>query len=95
VLWLAGWLGGGDVKLLGATSLWLGVSYAVPFLFVLSVIAPILAAGLMVVRRATLPPAHDAPFFRRRVQEMAHSGRIAYGVPIAIAGLITLPRLFL
>ena len=96
VCWFAGWLGGGDVKLLGAVGVWLGTQLSFAFLFLLAVLSAVMAGGLLLlrlyVRRGGLSDPKFPPL--RRVAEMAEGGQFAYAVPIVLAGLLTLPRLF-
>ncbi|MGI9463265.1 MAG: A24 family peptidase [Aestuariivirgaceae bacterium] len=93
VFWFAGWLGGGDVKLLGATGLWLGTDSALAFLFILAVISTIVAGGLLLVRRTMRSRDLDgtSPAIRP-VLQMARNGTFPYAVPIVFAALATLPR---
>jgi prepilin peptidase CpaA len=54
VFWKLGWLGGGDVKFLGAASLWMGPHNIVPFMLVLALAGAAFAFLLMWVRRWNL-----------------------------------------
>jgi prepilin peptidase CpaA len=51
LVWRVGWIGGGDVKLLAALSLWAGPEFLVPFLLVTSLAGGALAAALLWYRR--------------------------------------------
>lgn len=57
VLFAAGWIGGGDAKLLPVAVLWLGADLALPFILYTSVIGAALTVGLLQLRRVPLPLA--------------------------------------
>ncbi len=95
IFWFAGWLGGGDVKLLGAVGLWLGTPYAIAFLFLLAVISAVLSSILLAVRWLSKSPVEVVPRVFQPAMRMARSGKYAYGIPIVLAALATLPRHFL
>lgn len=67
-----GWMGGGDVKLLGALGLWLPLVPLVQMLFAMSVIGGVLTLVVVAVHR-----------FRK----LKTSPEVPYGVAIACAGL--------
>lgn len=67
-----GWMGGGDVKLLGALALWLPVIPLIQMLFVMSVLGGVLT--ILVVA------AH-------RIRKLKTNPEVPYGVAIACAGL--------
>ncbi|TPG54821.1 A24 family peptidase [Sphingomonas glacialis] len=70
-----GWMGGGDVKMIGALALWLPLVPLVWMLIVMSLIGGVLTALLMIEHR-----------LRRRTTQI----EIPYGVAIAIAALFAL-----
>lgn len=80
-----GWLGGGDVKLLAATVLWLPAGQAVDFLSLVALLGGALAAITIVAARL-LRPAVAGPEGSRPVVGL----RLPYGVAIAGAGLLIL-----
>jgi len=93
--WKFGLIGGGDVKYLTATSLWMGPAMAAPFVVLLTVIALAFALALKFMRNweflvygARLPP------FAKRLFSKIAVNEFPYGFPIGIAALILLPRLF-
>ena len=51
VLFSRGWLGGGDVKLLAAVSLWVGAPNLFPLLIIMSVLGGLLALGVLIAHR--------------------------------------------
>ena len=99
--WLRGWMGGGDVKLLGACAL------LVPPLSVFSMVTSVGLAGgalalvYLAARRVVPPPiagsATDRPrhFLARVVRaerwRLARGAALPYAVAIAIGGLISFP----
>lgn len=48
----AGWMGGGDAKLMPVTALWLGPALAVPYLLYSAVLGSVLALGVVAYRTA-------------------------------------------
>ena len=70
-----GWMGGGDVKMIGALALWLPLGPLVWMLIVMSLLGGALTAILLVERA-----------LRHRTAEI----EVPYGVAIAIAALIAL-----
>jgi len=70
-----GWMGGGDVKMIGALALWLPLVPLVWMLIVMSLVGGVLTALLMIEHR-----------LRRRTAPI----EIPYGVAIAIAALFAL-----
>jgi len=80
-----GWLGGGDVKLLAATVLWLPAGQAVDFLSLVALLGGALAAIAIVAARL-LRPAVAGVDGNRPVAGL----RLPYGVAISGAGLLIL-----
>jgi prepilin peptidase CpaA len=95
VLFSLGRMGGGDVKLISAVSLWTGFEYLLEFLILVSLAGGVLALSLLLVRR-TLKwrrsgrDAADQPALPR-VWSMGAS--IPYAVAIAPAGIFVGSRL--
>jgi prepilin peptidase CpaA len=75
-----GWMGGGDVKLLGALALWLPVPAVVALLVIMS-----LAGGVLTLVMAV----------RHRLRNAGGILEIPYGVAIAFAGLWLIGQRFL
>ncbi|MGI9462549.1 MAG: A24 family peptidase [Aestuariivirgaceae bacterium] len=95
ICWFAGWLGGGDVKLLGAVGLWLGTPYAFAFLFILAVTSAVLSSFLLLVGKLSNRSVDSVPAALKPAMRMAKEGRFAYAIPIVLAALATLPQHFL
>jgi prepilin peptidase CpaA len=88
----AGLWGGGDVKLLGATALWMGWSTLPLFLILTALAGGALAAALLIARwvaaRRTAPKT--GRWYSRLLSE---TEGVPYGVAIAAAGLTLLSYL--
>ncbi|WP_420412258.1 A24 family peptidase [Roseibium sp.] len=88
----AGWMGGGDVKLISSIGLWFGFSpLLVEFLFFVAVFGCVLTVSILMVRRyfVVLPePLTNQEWLLRLHDEK--SG-IPYGIAIAAAALLMYP----
>jgi prepilin peptidase CpaA len=85
-------LGGGDVKLLAAMALWSGLHLVVPLLFLVAVIGGIFGLVVLGLRQPLVQAAILGAL--RRAPAFLHSKMpIPYGIPIAIAGILTAPHL--
>lgn len=87
LLFWRGLLGGGDVKLIGATGLLVGYHNLFEFLFVMSVSGALIAVAVLVrdrlrLRRATTPTPED--------QERPALLTVPYGAAIAAAAVVSL-----
>jgi prepilin peptidase CpaA len=89
-LFAFGWIGGGDAKLVAATSLWFGFAHLVEYLFIASLIGGAMALFLISARRFPLPLA----LVRTRWIERLHAANtgIPYGIALAAAGLLVYPQ---
>lgn len=83
-LFALGWLGGGDVKLLAAVSLWFDFSGIVPLIFYIGLVGGALVPILALLRRTVPAGVRDrlqwAIFVRR--------GPIPYGIAIAVGAIL-------
>lgn len=82
-----GWMGGGDVKLMAAAALWLGLAHLPAFLLWTSLFGGLLTLALLLYRFLPLPDA----LLRRAGWALhlhAHTTRVPYGVAIASAALL-------
>jgi len=73
-----GWMGGGDVKMIAALSLWLPLGSLMQMLMVMSVLGGAITIAMMLERR-----------WQRRIGAI----EVPYGVAIAAAALLALPPL--
>jgi prepilin peptidase CpaA len=79
-LFALGWMGGGDVKLLGALALWLPWVPLMRMLFAMSVLGGVLTLIVVAVHRT---------------RKLTTSPEVPYGVAIASAGLWVIGELYL
>lgn len=89
-IFTAGTIGGGDVKLLAATALWMGWHNLLPFILLTALAGALIALLLLILRRlaARLPTAE------RWYGRLLKPGEgVPYGLAIAASGLAFLPRL--
>ena len=94
-VYAAGFMGAGDIKLIGALMLWAGPRDGLAFLMVMAV-AGGLFAGLLLITRASMavwPEAHRY-LPSRRLRTWAQRGVFPYGVAICAAGLVLMPAFF-
>jgi prepilin peptidase CpaA len=81
-----GWIGGGDAKLIAATTLWLGFGTMLPYLIYASLLGGALTLLLHAARRWPLPER------LRNVKwiDRLHDGKtgVPYGIALAIAGIL-------
>lgn len=87
-MFAAGWVGGGDAKLLAAGALWLGFEHLPAFLLLTAVIGSLLMLAI-VVFRAYPAAAFPLPEWALRLHR-SHVG-LPYGVAIGAAGLLVFP----
>ncbi len=83
------WLGGGDAKLLAAAALWAGWPDVLMFLAYVAALGGVFTLLLMAARRAFGPAAQHAGL---SLPILERAREIPYGVAIAGAALIFLPR---
>jgi prepilin peptidase CpaA len=74
-----GWMGGGDIKLLAASSLWFNLSDGWRLLSAIAIAGGVEALVIMIVRRL---PWSDAA--RSKVLLLSRRGLIPYGIAIAL-----------
>jgi prepilin peptidase CpaA len=81
-----GWVGGGDVKLAAATTLWVGLGVMLPYLLYASLLGGAMTLILLRVRRLPLP------LFLARIEwiERLHDRKtgVPYGIALAAAGIL-------
>ena len=96
-LFSAGWISGGDVKLMTAVSLWAGPELIFPFAFLTTWLGLGLASAVLGAQwlnkhgEAVGMPSH----MRLMIPRWAKHGLVPYGIAIGLAALIIVPaRLF-
>ncbi len=82
-------LGGGDVKLMAAACLWLGLSGSGVFVLATAIIGGVFSLALLVSRAWLQPWVSAGPGWF--VQLMEPKGHIPYGVAIAAGALVAWP----
>ena len=89
-MYYAGWMGGGDAKLLAGCALWMGWPAVLPFLLATALAGGALALILMQMRSNLLKPyLQRGPAWMGRLIEASDA---PYGLAIAAGALVILPR---
>lgn len=92
VFWKLRWLGGGDVKFVGAIALWMGPAQILPFVVLLA----LLSAGFVIILQFA---RQWNPYFRgsnwpsiiKNMVQKAEENAVPYGLPAAVSALNVLP----
>lgn len=95
IMFVLGWIGGGDVKLLTALTLWAGPSYGSDLLVMTTLGGGLMAFALLLLRSSTqarrlMPTA--GPF--GRIRSFAERGVCPYGLAMGAAALVSLQPMF-
>jgi prepilin peptidase CpaA len=92
-LFLAGWLGAGDVKLLAAVALWAGPERIQEVLLLTTMLGAGLAVAIIALKRCSEWHCHSAITSRldQFIPHWVHRGLTPYGVAISAAGLAIIP----
>jgi len=85
-----GWIGGGDAKLVSATTLWVGFGLMAPYLIYAALLGGGLTLLILAVRRYPLP----SWLARHKWIDRLHDPKsgVPYGITLAIAGLLVYPE---
>ena len=85
-----GWIGGGDAKLVSATTLWIGFGLMLPYLVYAALLGGGLTLLILALRRHPLP----AVLRRQRWLDRLHDPKVGvpYGITLAIAALLVYPE---
>ncbi len=89
IFWQLKWLGGGDVKFLGAAALWMGPTKILPFLILLSLSAAVFVGILKFL--LTWNPYFQGgsyPKFFKQLLNKTSERKVPYGLPIGLAALV-------
>jgi prepilin peptidase CpaA len=84
-----GYIGGGDAKLLAATSLWFGWTELLPFFLTTALCGGALAIGLLSARELPLPAGLARLPWLARLHDASEGA--PYGIAITAGALITIP----
>jgi len=85
-----GWIGGGDAKLVAATTLWVGFGMMFQYLIYAALLGGGLTILILALRRYPLPAALQRQRWLDRLHD-AKSG-VPYGITLAIAALLVYPE---
>lgn len=94
--WRRGWLGGGDVKLLGAVAIAIPPPLTATFMLVMSMTGFFLAIAYLIGRSLGIPPGKPRPagfaarFWRVERWRLGRGGPLPYACAIAAGGLFVL-----
>lgn len=88
-LFAAGWIGGGDIKILASSSLWLGFDFLLPYVILVAILGGLLAIGMLAARFFAPEGSLRVPAWLLRLQ--APETGIPYGLAIAAAALWLYP----
>lgn len=92
-LYVLGWLGAGDVKLMSAVALWAGLDLLPELAMVTVLGGGVLALALVAARITIVRVAGLSGVDRDRLPRLiVERARIPYGLPIAVGGLYILDR---
>ena len=90
VLFATGVIGGGDAKLFAVTTLWIGLGALFEYTILVSIVGGGLTLGLIFIRRVPLPYYLTKYEWLMRLHDQ--KAGIPYGVALAAAALLVLPR---
>ncbi len=90
VIYAAGWMGGGDVKMIAASSIWFGFSELPTFLFLVALVGGVLAILLFVFRKMRLAGVWARVSW---IQNLHREEGIPYGVAISTGAILAYPQL--
>lgn len=90
VLFIPGWFGGGDAKLMAAIALWLGLENLFPYIIYVAFAGGTLASVFLSARTVPLPGPLLAQPWAQRLHR-ANSG-IPYGLALAAGALLVYPQ---
>jgi prepilin peptidase CpaA len=95
IFWKLRLIGGGDVKYLTATSLWMGPGLFLIFVVLLTGLALVMVAILKFLRFWNpIFLASRMPDFFKRLLEKVGRNELPYGFPIGLAALAMIPSIF-
>jgi prepilin peptidase CpaA len=90
-LFAVGAMGGGDAKLLAATSIWMGFSYILlDYLLTAAYLGGILTLLILVFRKSPLATMYGRNMFLRQLSNQDTG--VPYGIALGAAGLIVFPK---
>jgi prepilin peptidase CpaA len=90
LLFIPGWIGGGDAKLAAVISLWLGAEHILPYVLATSIFGGVLT--LTVLRFRSMPMPAFCLSMPCVVQLHEPKNGVPYGIAIAVAALVIFPN---
>jgi prepilin peptidase CpaA len=89
-LFALGGMGGGDAKLLAATSIWMGFNFhLLEYLVISTFLGGVLTLGILVYRKSTLAVFTRHSLFLQHFADEANG--VPYGIALGVGGLLTYP----
>ena len=89
LLFIPGWFGGGDAKLLAAIALWIGLDSLFPYILYVAVAGGMIATAFCSARSVPLPRVFLGEAWALRLHR--HDTGIPYGLAIAAGALLVYP----
>lgn len=90
VLFIPGWFGGGDGKLMAAIGLWIGADNLLGYMLYVALAGGLMGFALCCVRGAPLPRALLSEVWALRLHR--HDAGIPYGAALAAGALLVYPH---
>jgi prepilin peptidase CpaA len=92
-VYLLGWFGAGDVKLLSAVMLWAGPQHALQLVLIVALAGGAIAMLVVLTRWVLKVQPKSAGYLPRQVKRWARHGVFPYSIPIVIAAISLLPAI--
>jgi len=89
-LFIPGWFGGGDAKLMAAIALWLGFDSLLPYVLYVALAGGFIATLFSMVRSVPLPRAFLGEAWALRLHRT--DAGIPYGIALAAGALLVYPQ---
>ncbi len=89
LLFIPGWFGGGDAKLMAAIGLWIGPDNLFPYIFYVALAGGLIAAAFCSARSVPLPRVLLGEAWAIRLHR--HDTGIPYGLALAAGALLVYP----
>ena len=89
LLFIPGWFGGGDAKLMAAIALWVGLDNLFPYIFYVAMAGGLIAAAFCSARSVPLPRMFLGEAWALRLHR--HDTGIPYGLALAAGALLVYP----
>jgi prepilin peptidase CpaA len=90
LLFIPGWFGGGDAKLMAAVGLWIGTESLLPYMLYVALAGGLIAVAFFTVRSVPLPRMLLGQAWALRLHR--HDSGIPYGLALAAGALLVYPQ---